>query len=147
MNLQSVQDFSVSKALPDMQGILEWEKNFYCTIREKWRKDMSKLGETVEDRGPWHATVHGSQRVVYNLETRQQQRQHSLLSQLQVSPALTDTAVTETITHARLPVGVLRCWTASNSGLSYNDHWSRCSLHFRCRFLSGCGLKGKTWCQ
>lgn len=61
--------------------------------------------------------------------------------------AETDTAVAETITQARLPVGVLRCWTASDSRLSYNDHWRRCSLHFQRRFLSGCGLKGRTWCQ
>lgn len=53
--------------------------------------------------------------------------------------AETDTAVAETVTHARLPVGVLRYWTACNSRLSYNDHWRRRSLHFRCRTLSRCG--------
>ena len=67
MNLQSVQDLSVSKALPDRQGTLEWEGNFYYTIREKWRKDMSKLWEIVEDRGPWHATIHGVTKIYIQL--------------------------------------------------------------------------------
>ena len=33
---------------------------------------LSKLGEAVEDRGGWHATVMGSQRVRYGLATEQQ---------------------------------------------------------------------------
>ena len=32
----------------------------------------SKLWEIVEDRGAWHASVHGVQRVEHNLATEQQ---------------------------------------------------------------------------
>ena len=36
--------------------------------------NLSKLQETVEDRGTWHGTVHGVQRVGRDLVTEQQQR-------------------------------------------------------------------------
>ena len=36
---------------------------------------MIKLWERVEDRGAWHVTVHGVQRVGHNLATEQQQQQ------------------------------------------------------------------------
>ena len=32
---------------------------------------LSKLRETVEDRGAWHAAVHGSQRAGHDLVTEQ----------------------------------------------------------------------------
>jgi len=36
--------------------------------------NLSKLWETVKDGGAWHAAVHGgSQKVRYNLVTKQQQ--------------------------------------------------------------------------
>ena len=35
--------------------------------------NMSKLWEIVEDRGAWHAAVHGVQRVGHDLATEQQQ--------------------------------------------------------------------------
>ena len=35
--------------------------------------NLSKLWELVEDRGPWHATVHEVERVGYSLVTEQQQ--------------------------------------------------------------------------
>ena len=35
--------------------------------------NLSKLWEIVEDRGTWHASVHGSQRLGYYLVTEQQQ--------------------------------------------------------------------------
>ena len=37
--------------------------------------NLSKLQEVVEDRGAWHAAVHGLQRVGHNLVTEQQQEQ------------------------------------------------------------------------
>ena len=37
--------------------------------------NMIKLWERVEDRGAWHVTVHGVQRVGHNLATEQQQQQ------------------------------------------------------------------------
>ena len=35
--------------------------------------NLSKLGEIVEDRGAWQATVHGVQRIGHNLATELQQ--------------------------------------------------------------------------
>ena len=35
--------------------------------------NLSKLREIVKNRGAWHAAVHGSQRVVHDLVTEQQQ--------------------------------------------------------------------------
>ena len=35
--------------------------------------NLSKLWEIVEDRGAWHAAVHGVQRVGHDLATEQQQ--------------------------------------------------------------------------
>ena len=40
--------------------------------------NMIKLWERVEDRGAWHVTVHGVQRVGHNLATEQQQRAEGL---------------------------------------------------------------------
>lgn len=40
INLQSVQVFSVNKALPDTQGTLASVGNVYYTIREEWGKDL-----------------------------------------------------------------------------------------------------------
>ena len=45
--------------------------------------NLSKLWEVVEVRGPWHAAVHGSQRVGQNLVTRQQQSSSIPLRTLQ----------------------------------------------------------------
>ena len=36
--------------------------------------NLSSLGEIVEDKRAWHAAVHGSQRVEYDLATEKQQR-------------------------------------------------------------------------
>ena len=36
--------------------------------------DLIKLWEIVEDRGAWHAAVHGVQRVGHDLATEQQQK-------------------------------------------------------------------------
>ena len=33
--------------------------------------NLSKLWETVEDRGAWYVVVHGSQKVEHNLATEQ----------------------------------------------------------------------------
>ena len=35
--------------------------------------NLSKLQKIVKNRGAWHAAVHGSQRVVHDLVTEQQQ--------------------------------------------------------------------------
>ena len=43
------------------------------SITDSIDMSLSKLQEIVEDRGAWHATVQGSQRVRYNLATEQQQ--------------------------------------------------------------------------
>ena len=42
------------------------------SITESMDMNLSKLQEIVEDRGAWCSTVHGSQRVGYNLVTEQQ---------------------------------------------------------------------------
>ena len=42
------------------------------SITDSVDMNLNKLWETVEDRGVWHAAVHGSQRVGYNLATEQQ---------------------------------------------------------------------------
>ena len=45
--------------------------------------NLSKLWETVKDRGAWHVAVHGSQQVGHDLTTEQQkqQQQHDLFTQ------------------------------------------------------------------
>ena len=40
--------------------------------------NLSKLQETVEDRGAWHAAVHGVQSVGYDLVTEQEKQQGHL---------------------------------------------------------------------
>ena len=37
------------------------------SITDSMDMNLSKLWEIVEDRGAWHATVHGSQRVGHDL--------------------------------------------------------------------------------
>ena len=44
------------------------------SITDSADKSLSELRESVEDRGAWCATVHGSQRVRDNLATEQQHR-------------------------------------------------------------------------
>lgn len=44
------------------------------SITDSADKSLSKLRESVEDRGAWCAAVHGSQRVRDNLATEQQHR-------------------------------------------------------------------------
>ena len=41
------------------------------SITESMDMNLSKLQEIVEDRGAWCSTVHGSQRVGYDLVTEQ----------------------------------------------------------------------------
>ena len=42
------------------------------SITNSMDMNLRKLQKTVEDRGVWHATVHGLQRVRHNLVTEQQ---------------------------------------------------------------------------
>ena len=42
-------------------------------ITDSMDMSLSKLQETVEDRGACHAAVHGVQRVRHDLATKQQQ--------------------------------------------------------------------------
>ena len=39
--------------------------------------NLSKFQKIVEDRGTWHAAVHGVAKVKHDLETKQQQRQQN----------------------------------------------------------------------
>ena len=41
------------------------------SITDSLDTNMSKLWEIVKDMGPWHAAVHGSQRVGHDLATEQ----------------------------------------------------------------------------
>ena len=41
------------------------------SITDSVNMNLSKLREVVEDRGAWHATDHGSQRVGHDLVTEQ----------------------------------------------------------------------------
>ena len=43
------------------------------SITNSMNMNLSKLWEIVEDRGAWHAAVHGLQRVRHDLVTEQQQ--------------------------------------------------------------------------
>ena len=50
-----------------------WQrKRWLDSITDSTDVNLSKLWETVEVRGDWHAAVHGSQRVRHNLPTEQQ---------------------------------------------------------------------------
>ena len=40
------------------------------SITNSMDMNLSKLSETEENRGAWHARVHGVARVGFNLETR-----------------------------------------------------------------------------
>ena len=42
-------------------------------ITDSMNMNSSKLQEIMEDRGAWHAAVHGLQRVGHDLVTEQQQ--------------------------------------------------------------------------
>ena len=41
------------------------------SITESMDMNLSKFQEIVKDRGAWHAAVHGSQRVKYDLVNEQ----------------------------------------------------------------------------
>ena len=43
------------------------------SITDSMDMNLSKLGEIVEDREAWQATVHGVQRIGHNLATELQQ--------------------------------------------------------------------------
>ena len=51
---------------------------------------LSKVWETVEDRGVWHATVHGLQRAGHNLVTEQQQQR--IIAYILLSPTESEIA-------------------------------------------------------
>ena len=46
------------------------------SITDSMDMNLSKLQGIVEDRGAWQATVHGLQRVRYNLVMEQEQHHH-----------------------------------------------------------------------
>ena len=48
---------------------------WFSSITNSMDMNLSKLQETVEDRGAWSAAVMGLQRVRHNLVTEQQQRE------------------------------------------------------------------------
>ena len=50
----------------------EQQMGWLESITDSVDMNLNKLWESVEDRGVWHAAVHGSQRVGYNLATEQQ---------------------------------------------------------------------------
>ena len=70
---------SLEKTL--MLGKIKSKRRKRCK-RMKWldiitnsmNMNLSKLWETVKERGVWHAAVHGFQRVGHDLETEQQQQ-------------------------------------------------------------------------
>ena len=43
-------------------------------IMDSVDRNLSKLWETVKDRGAWHAAVHGVPKVRHDLVTKQQQQ-------------------------------------------------------------------------
>ena len=45
------------------------------SITDSRDMNLSKLQEIMENRGAWHAAVHGLHRVRHNLGTEQQQRE------------------------------------------------------------------------
>ena len=49
------------------------------SITDSMSINLSTLGEIVEDRGAWHAVVHGPQRVGHDFVTEQQQHLESRL--------------------------------------------------------------------
>ena len=44
------------------------------SITDSMNMNLSKLWETVKDRGAWRVAVHGFQRAGHDLETEQQQQ-------------------------------------------------------------------------
>ena len=54
----------------------EWQRmRWLDNITDSMKMNLIKLWEIVEDRGAWHASVHGSHRVKRDLATEQQQQQ------------------------------------------------------------------------
>ena len=56
-------------------------KRWLYSITDSMGMNLSKLGETVEDRGVWCAAVHGSQRVRHDL-VAEKQEQHGRRSKV-----------------------------------------------------------------
>ena len=51
-----------------------WQRTRWLeSFTDSMDMNLSKLGEIVEDRGAWQATVHGVQRIGHNLATELQQ--------------------------------------------------------------------------
>ena len=51
-----------------------WQRTRWLeSFTDSMDTNLSKLGEIVEDRGAWQATVHGVQRIGHNLATELQQ--------------------------------------------------------------------------